>query len=185
MRSAPGIPVAYDGGAWFDLRTRLERWLRPRTRPPIDAADVASEVVLRGVVAHGPEPTLPPPRLWCWSCTAARNVIVDLQRRSRRRRLSLRADLEDLAPVLPSGRQASAATLLLVAELDRRANPTQRAMLGLLRQGDPSNREMAQVLGISVRAIERNRQQLRCLAERIGATVALRWPLARLPDPES
>lgn len=176
--------VANEGGAWVALRAQLERWLRLRTRPPIDAADVASEVVLRGVVAHGSDPKLPPRRLWCWSCTAARNLIVDLQRRSRRRPLALHAELEDLVPPRQSGRQASAATLLLVEELDRRAKPTQRAILELLRQGDPSNREMAHVLGVSVRAIERNRQQLRRLAERIRVTVGLRAALGP-PVPES
>lgn len=177
MGGGTGATPADGGGAWNDVQVRLERWVQLHTRPPIDAADVASEVVLRGVVAHGTDPQLPPWRLWCWSCTAARNLIVDLHRRSRRRPVSLHADLEDFVPALRYGEQASPATVSFVEELDRRANPTQRAMLQLLRHGAPSNREMAQALGITVRAIERNRQQLRLLAEQIGTIVVLRRQL--------
>lgn len=164
-------PEDVRGPRWQILQEDLVHWLERWVHPPLDPAEIASEVVLRGL--RGPTlHLLPRPKLWSWAKKTARNYTTDVLRSRRLHPCLLTGDLDDRAEA-ERGVTADCSPQAwgLAEELRRLATGLRGQVLEALAAEDVSNVEMAARFGCSRRAVEQARQWLREVANELRGQV--------------
>lgn len=149
-------------GCWLHkLQHDLARRLRARVRAVLDPEHLAGETVLRAWLRFGPSPDRSWSTIWSWSLTTASNLVVSGWRAQRR----LEPLVDDPAhrECCEEGVQPS-----WFATLEEAATKAQRQVLALMARGITNSRELASLLGCSVRAVEFHRQGLRALLSGAG-----------------
>lgn len=164
---------------WGELQPRLVGWIERHSRPPIDAEEIASETILRGLREFGSCPCWSRDRVLAWCRTTARHLVVDEVRRIRRRALVAGTALLQEAVTAPPAVGNEFARRVVV-ELKEGAGATERRVIEL-PLGGASNAELARELGVTLRTIERYRQSLRARAGAIRAAIHV----ATAPEPGS
>ncbi|MBL8735501.1 MAG: hypothetical protein JNL12_03670 [Planctomycetes bacterium] len=132
----------------------LARRLRARVRDVLDPEDVAGETALRAWLRFGSEPGRPWSTVWSWSLTTASNLVASKWR--RRRRFESLVDEPAHRECRDFDGQPS-----WLAPLEAAATEAQRQVLQMMARGITNWRELATLLGCSVRAVEFHRQGLR------------------------
>lgn len=142
-------------GCWLHkLQHDLARRLRARVRDVLDPEDVAGETALRAWLRFGSEPGRPWSTVWSWSLTTASNLVASKWR--RRRRFESLVDEPAHRECRDFDGQPS-----WLAPLEAAATEAQRQVLQMMARGITNSRELATLLGCSVRAVEFHRQGLR------------------------
>jgi DNA-directed RNA polymerase specialized sigma24 family protein len=88
-------PVEHENrGFWNRLWAHLVAWVRRRTRPPIEAEEVASETVLRAIECLGQQPCRPWPAVWTWSTSTAMHLVFATVRAECKLRLRYEPEVD-------------------------------------------------------------------------------------------
>lgn len=157
---------------WAALQRHLT-WTARRRGFRAIAEDLASEAVVRTIVALGPTPTRSHAAVWCFALTTCNRLIVDTLRNrdTAGDGTAARSDAFDEIEgrVDPAAATNDDSRGYFLRTLHAVCRGTQRRILHLLQDRSITNAEMATELGLSRRAIELARHAIRAKAERIFA----------------
>jgi len=145
------------GRDWQRLRDDLTAWLQCRFRR-VDAASIAGDAVLLAMLRFGAEPIASRGKAWSWLCRTAVNRVYQDHRRAKLCVVSFVSETDVFESVRGTGRTRA---MRIVEEMFLATRGIEHQVLVLLWAGSPTNREMAEFLGVDRRTIERARTKLR------------------------
>ncbi len=146
---------------WTQLWDRLVQWLRRRTKPPVDAEDLAAETVLSAVQNLGHHPERPWPVVWSWARNTAKNLACTAARSAGLLALASSFDLDQMQ--LRERSPLTTRASLLHETLWSVANPSEERLLLLTGTG-MTTPELARAFEVTPRTVERFRRNLRMRA---------------------
>jgi DNA-directed RNA polymerase specialized sigma24 family protein len=143
---------------WQRLREELTVWLLSRVRRGVDAENIAGDAVLLALRRFGLGHHPAVGAIWGWLCKTALHRVYYDHRKALRCALIFSGDV-DAVQASPCVEEALASRV--VDHMVTGSSGVDHRVLKLLQAGSPTNRDMAETLGVDCRTIERARARLR------------------------
>jgi DNA-directed RNA polymerase specialized sigma24 family protein len=152
-------------GEWQRVRCDLVRWVRGCGLPADEADDAAGEAIKRCWKDFGCGACRASPWTWTWLCRVALNFARNQQKVADRARVDGDSNVESLPAAGPHDGGLAERMHSLIAALKSMLGRAELETLQCLQAGILDNAKIAQIRGVSIRAVQLARLAILSAAE--------------------